>query len=234
MKRLVCVAVLAASFMVGCANHPTVYVYGKYLDNKQKESVKRAFEGSEQFNIEFNEFDFPVSITQNSLLYSPLLQHPDAISIASALSASAGFPVQRTQGLTQGNHWYTKDSLALYLLPEDIDVSTLLVHRDLAKRYQPQGCPRAIALTLHPDGKFNLQTKEDKQHVEQVITGKWKYRQYPFIELQKDGDNYSEYYFEIKQFKGADQVSEIHYLQLVSLNPGYLSPGCSFVNGTRL
>ena len=67
-----------------------------------------------------------------------------------------------------------------------------------------------------------------------MVTGEWKYRQYPFLELRKKEAAYADYYFEIKRFRGADKVSEIDFVKLESLNTGSLPENCSFLNGTRI
>lgn len=218
----------------GCASKTTVHVYAKYIDNRQREEIRSAFELSEGYRVQLNEFDFPASITKNTLLYSLLLQKPETIDMASNLSATAGFPIQHSQGLSQGNHWYTKNSMALFLLPKERDKQPFY-YQDLVNEYKSQGCNKATTLNLHKDGSFTLKIiTKNTNNDSDVVGGVWKYRQYPFLELQKKGSAYADYYFEIKRFRDVDKVSEIDFVELVSLNTGSLSEGCSFLIGTRV
>lgn len=234
MKLPVCLFVIVSLLLAGCVNKPTVYVYAKYLNDSQKKEVKDAFERAEQYQIKMNDFDLPASISDNTLLYSLLLRDPEFISLAEDLSAQAGFPISRTQGLTEGNHWYTKNSLALFLLPEKQDSNVLLFQQDLINRYEAKDCENVTSLTLASDGTFLLgvQTESDG-YMQDEVKGTWKYRQYPFVELQKEGLTYAEYYFQIQQFSGNDVVGEVDYVELVSLNAGTLPDGCSFIVGVR-
>ncbi|MEG3765360.1 hypothetical protein [Alteromonas sp. 14N.309.X.WAT.G.H12] len=227
---LICFSVL----FFGCSSQPTVFVYAKYLDNQQREDVTRTFEQSGKYQVELNEFDFPTSVTTNTLLYSLLLRDPDTIDAAADLSASAGFPIQRTQGLTQGNNWYTKNSMALFLLPAHLGSQAPFFVQDLVHDYLADNCDVAQSLTLAKDGTFSLQfATPNHGATKESVHGTWKYRQYPFVELQSRDSPYADFYFEIEQFRGADKVSEIDYLKLQLLN-GSLPEGCAFLIGTRI
>ena len=234
MKLTVYLFAIVSILLAGCASKPTVYVYAKYLSESQKKEVKEAFEESEQYQIILNDFDMPASISENTLLYSLLLRDPEFIALAEALSVEAGFPIKRTQGMTEGNHWYTKNSLALFLLPENNGSNLVLFKQDLINRYEGKQCENVTALNLESDGTFLLDVQpQSGGYLEDSVKGTWKYRQYPFVELQKAGLTYAEYYFEIQPFTGSDVVGEIDYVELVSLNAGSLPGGCSFIVGTR-
>ena len=101
----------------GCSSKPTVYVYAKYLDDNERNKLTNNLT-KEGLDVKSNEFDFPSTVTSNTVLYSLLLQEPDAIDKTSEIADTLGFPIHSVQMLTQGNHWYTKNSLALFLLPE--------------------------------------------------------------------------------------------------------------------
>ncbi len=235
MKYLNPLVIFFTLMLSGCSNNTTVYLYAKYLDDNQIEEVKNTFERSEKYRVEINKFDFPTTITENTLLYSLLLREPQAIDMASDLSSSAGFPILRTQGLTEGNHWYTKNSIALFLFPKNKDNKLVFFQQDLVNEYKGQNCDTATSLKLNKNGLFNLAiSSADNGSVNESVNGTWKYRQHPFLELKTKGATYSEYYFEIKQFRGTDKVSEIDYVELVSLNTGSLPEGCSFLVGTRI
>jgi hypothetical protein len=217
----------------GCANQPTVYVYAKYLNDAQKKDIHNKLK-SEKYQVKLNEFDFPTTITENTIIYSLLLREPEMIDKAIELAADAGLPVQRTQGLTEGNHWYTKNSIALFLFPERRDKQLGLFRQDLLNDYTGENCGKESTLSLKKDGSFKLLASSEGKPNSQAKEGKWLYRQYPFIELKINGAPYADYYFEIKQYKGRDEVSEIEFTKLILLNSGSLPEECSFLHGTRI
>ncbi|WP_417359916.1 hypothetical protein [Gallaecimonas pentaromativorans] len=235
MKNINNLLIFIALLLSGCTSQPTVYVYAKYLNNNQREAIINTFEKSDKYHVEINDFDFPTDITENTLLYSLLIQKPESIDIVSSLSASAGFSIQQKQFFNVGNHWYTKDSIALFLFPKTIDNDIAFFKQDLINDYKAQNCGTATSLKLNKNGSFNLESlSQGGDNVIESIDGIWKYRQYPYLELQKKGSPYADYYFEIRRSKGADKVSEIEFLELVSLNTSSLPEGCSFLIGTRI
>ena len=125
--------------------------------------------------------------------------------------------------------------MALFLFPENAQRDRVRLLVDLVSEYKAENCSNERTLILENDGTFTLQTvASGESNVVSTIRGQWKFRQYPFIELQQNGVDYAEYYFEIKQFTGADKVSEIDFVTLTSLNPRNLPDGCAFVMGTRI
>lgn len=222
--------------LCSCTSKPTIYVYAKYLNDHQRKKINDTIVQSQRFHVEINDFALPTDISQNTLLYSILLLDPEAIDTASNLAASAGFPIKKYQALTQGNHWYTKNSMALFLLPKDKDAAQGLFQQDLVNTYKSKNCDKVAALILKKDGSFSLLMSPDVQtHNNSPIKGSWLYRQYPFIELQRETSSYADYYFEIKQYRASDNVSDINFIELKYLNAQSLIPeGCSFLIGTRI
>ena len=233
MKILNLTLVFLVLLLSACASKTTVHVYAKYLDSTQREEIRNAFDSSQRYRVKLNELDFPASVTENTLLYSLILFEPETIDIASNISATAGFTVQQIQGLSKGNHWYTKNSMALFLLPKSKDNKIIFFRQDLVNEYKAQNCSEATSLHLQKDGSFTLEmaTKNTGNY---MVVGMWKYRQYPFLELQKKGAVHADYYFEIKRFRDADKVSEIDFVELMSLNTGSLPENCTFLIGTRI
>jgi hypothetical protein len=233
MRVLKYTSIFITFLLSGCANQPTVYIYAKYLDDHQKKEIQNKLK-SEKYQVELNEFDFPTTITENTIIYSLLLREPEVIDKAIELAAEAGLLVKRTQGLTEGNHWYTKNSIALFLLPKNKDRKYGLFRQDLINDYKGENCGNEITLSLKKYGSFKLVAASDGESKRQLEEGKWNYRQHPFIELQKNESSYADYYFEITQYKGRDKVSEIEFIKLKLLNSGSLPEECSFLHGMRI
>ena len=231
----------------GCSSKPTVYVYAKYLDDNERNELTNNLT-KEGLDVKSNEFDFPSTVTSNTVLYSLLLQEPDAIDKTSEIADTLGFPIHSVQMLTQGNHWYTKNSLALFLLPEGGRPDGTLLSQDLAHQYQTDTCSENTVLTLNPNGTFELILGENNANAQKTnsnsssstlmkTSGQWKLRQFPYLELQENGASYANFYFEISQSKETDQISEIHFINLTTINVNSTTPlplTCVFSYGERI
>ena len=218
----------------GCASPPTVYLYGKYLEPSKVQALSEQLT-DQGLNVEVNDFDFPTSVSTNTLLYSLLLQSPEAIDNTTSITEHAGYSINRVQSLTQGNHWYTKNSLALFVFPDGNRPHGTLLAQDLIHSYIANGCGNGERLTLYKDGTYTLtlQTPTSSEDVK----GKWKYRQFPYLELQEPNSPYANYYFEISRVESEDKVSKLdlthlHLLNANSTNP--LASECVFTYGVRI
>lgn len=236
MKKLYKLILLPVILLTGCSSPPTVYVYAKYLNENQKNVLSTQFK-KEDYNVEFNRLDFPTTINENSMLYSLFLQEPELIARAKSIVENMGLPLESISALTSGNHWYTKNSVALFLFPNNKRALGAIFRQDLSQTYQAEKCGGEHTLRLNEDGTFRLIEKplSEKSLFEKpkVTKGSWFYRQYPYLELQKQGANYSEYYFEISNFTKHDKVSEIEFVKLAYLNSSHFVEGCYFLHGTR-
>lgn len=233
----------------GCSNKPTVYVYAKYLDDNERNELTHNLT-KEGLDVKSNEFDFPSTVTNNTVLYSLLLQEPDAIDKTSEVADTLGFPIHSVQMLTQGNHWYTKNSLALFLLPEGGRPDGTLLSQDIAHKYQTDTCSENTVLILNPNGTFELilgdnyanasakkSNSNSNSSTRMKTSGQWKLRQFPYLELQEDGASYANFYFEISQSKEIDQISELHFINLTTINVNSTTPlplTCVFTFGERI
>lgn len=231
----------------GCSSKPTVYVYAKYLDDSERNELINNLT-KEGLDVKSNEFDFPSTVTSNTVLYSLLLQEPDAIDKTSEVANTLGFPIQSVQMLTQGNHWYTKNSLALFLLPGGGRPDGTLLSQDLVHKYQADICLENTVLTLNPNGTFELiigdknssakkNNSNSSSSAFKKASGQWKLRQFPYLELQENGASYANFYFEISQSKETDQISEIHFINLTTINVNSTTPlplTCVFTYGERI
>jgi hypothetical protein len=227
-------AVFCMLTMSGCATKPTVYVYGKYLEPPQVQQLTTQL-SQNGLDVEVNDFDFPTTINSNTLLYSLLLQSPEAIDNTSAIAEREGFPINSVQLLAQGNHWYTKNSLALFLFPDGKKPKGTLLAQDLMHTYKAQSCGDGHRLSLNKDGTYQLTLKTEDSTAE--TKGHWKFRQFPYLELQELNSPYANYYFEISSEQTKDQVSELNLTHLQLLNANSANPlaqECVFTYGLRI
>ena len=237
MKKIIIRYLTSLAFPLlisGCASNPTVYLYGKYLEPSKVQVLSEQLM-DQGLNVEVNDFDFPTSVSTNTLLYSLLLQSPEAIDNTTSIAENAGYPINSVQSLTQGNHWYTKNSLALFVFPDGHRPLGALLAQDLAHIYTADGCGDGQRLTLNKDGSYTLtlQTPTSSEDVK----GKWKFRQFPYLELQEPNSPYANYYFEISRVDSQDKISKLDLTQLHLLNANSANPlakECVFTYGVRI
>jgi hypothetical protein len=215
--------------LVSCASKPTIYVYGKYLSEVEVAQLERKLI-EENFNVKVNELDFPTTISTNAILYSFMLKEPSTIDTVTEISEQLNMPIKSISSLKEGNHWYTKNALALFIFPQSTDKLGDLLMQDLVHRYQAEDCDSAIELHLYKDGSYHLSNIDESLGQQ---TGRWHYRQYPYLELQEKGANYSSHYFEISQSLEKDQISEIKITQLIPLSSYIIPQDCLFRFGLR-
>lgn len=232
---ITCFIFLVFTFLVsGCANNPTVHLYGKYLEEPKRQALTEKLK-EQGLNVEANNFDFPTAVNSNTLLYSLLLRSPEVIDRTASIAELEGFPITNMQALTQGNHWYTKDSLALFLFPDGRKPKGTLLAQDLTNTYKGESCGDGQRLTLNKNGTYQLTLKTINNAVN--TKGHWKFRQFPYLELQELNSPYANYYFEISQIKSEDKVSKLNLTQLQLLNANSANPlasECVFIHGIRI
>jgi hypothetical protein len=226
-------AIFVSLVLVGCASQPTVYVYGKYLSQQERARISQSL-AQQHYNVEINDFDFPTSVSQNTILYSLLLKDPHTINHVVTIAEDLEWEIHHTQGLTIGNHWYTKDSVALFLFPDDPEATKHIFRQDLVNTFIGEKCGEKLVLKLDKSGDYHFEGSSKNIMDGGPYHGVWKYRQFPYLELRKHESSYSNYYFEIERFADSDDVSEIEFLKLTPVNEGYFPKGCVFLNGTRL
>jgi len=232
---ITCFITLASAFLIGgCANNPTVHLYGKYLEEPKLQALTEKLE-EQGLNVEANNFDFPTTVNSNTLLYSLLLRSSEVIDKTASIAEFEGYPIINMQALTQGNHWYTKDSLALFLFPDGRKPKGTLLTQDLTNTYKGENCGDGQRLTLNKNGTYQLTLKTINNEVN--TKGHWKFRQFPYLELQELNSPYANYYFEISQIESEDKVSKLNLTQLQLLNANSTNPlasECVFIHGIRI
>ena len=226
--------------LAACVNKPTVYVYAKYLDDSQKQQIQDSLE-PKNYVVEFNELDFPVDVQRTTIIYSLIQSDETLLDDASQLASELDMPIKDVQWHGKGNHWYRKNSIAMFLLPKD-NPNGLVVFQDLVGEYladTPETCAKEWSLRLLKSGRYEISTTGDDLDTRSLSAddniveyGNWKYRQYPYIELHKAGSGWANHYFEISQSVESDKISVIDIQQLTSMSSTFLGT-CQFRRGLR-
>ena len=216
-----------ATLITGCAQAPKVHVYARYLNDDQIQTLSQQLRDAD-FQVEVNSHRFPDAIQGSSIVYSPLLRDPNQAERLRQLVEILGWEVDTIQPFSSGNHWFKKNNLGLFLVPDSV-TNVGKSARDIASRYKSHECEQRQILELIVDGHYRL---TDLSNGELIGEGQWRMRQYPYVELTSSYGYWS-HYFVIAESLEQDQVSEINMTTLspVQRYPDFTS--CQFAIGVR-
>lgn len=220
------------TILVGCSSRPDVHLYARYMDKQQEEIISSKIEEA-GFNIKLNSLRFPTEISDSTIIYSPLILDSSNVDILVETIKSLGIEVNSVIPFVSGNHWYKKNSLAVFIVPNDGSLDDTVMREDLTNIWSANECEIAIVLTLNEDGKYKL-TGDKLEGFDPLLTsGTWLYRQFPYIELRPHkGESWYSYY-EISRYQEEDQISKIDMLNLKPLESHQIAGDCNFEFGSR-
>jgi hypothetical protein len=228
MKLFVALLVLT---IVGCSS-TTVYLNTRYLSDSESQNVIGKLEQS-GFSVETNTFDFPQSVIQSSLIYSPMVKNREAIDRVIDVLTEINWNVPSVRPLVSNNHWFTKNSVGLYLVPEGVQTHGRRATQDLANIYKSRNCNANIEINFKSNGSYEIVfDADDKPHMAS-LKGSWAIRSYPYVELRPTPDS-PWYYFEIENKVETDKVSDIEIVELKPAEDYEQLSNCTFVYGLRL
>jgi hypothetical protein len=190
-------------------------------------------------NLEENGFDivpnilaFPDGIDESTLLYSPFVEGENSIYILIDLLNKSGWEIPNIKPIVAGNHYYTKNSVGLLLLPDGGMASDKVTSQDMANDYVSEKCQDSIKLILNSDATYQFVfTNKVPSQIEQ-LTGSWKITSYPYIELISLNKQWR-FYYEIHKSKVTDVVGTIDIIELTPVDEQYTMPVCNFLYGVR-
>jgi hypothetical protein len=180
--------------MFGCTSQTTVHLYSLYLSDSSTKTVKDTLE-SAGFDVEVNQLPFPNDIQQSSILYSPLIKDREAINIVIEQLLLLNYPIYLNQPLVAGKHFYTKNNLGLFILPnsETIEKKTI----DIANEYKSENCNYTVSLNLYKNGTYELSfTQLPYADITDYLKGVWRITEYPYISLGPKG-GHEWFYFKV-------------------------------------
>lgn len=221
---------MLTGLLAACSNQPTVHLYGKYLTPDARTVLVHELEQN-HFTVVENTLDFPHGVEQSALLYSLLLQSADSITRVSDVVNRQGYELHAVAPLEQGNHWYTKNSLALMLRPPGSQDGAQVLIQDLPYEYRSVKCEQRLRLLLTPHRRYTLW--DPANPIPTHSQGTWHYRQAPYLELRAD-DGIAFSYYSIKRTIETDIVSRINMLTLTPLQALAGAKDCEFNYGERI
>lgn len=219
--------------MTACTSSPQVIIFARYLSEQQlrdvTDTIRRAGLG-----VQSNDLLFPSNISQNSLIYSPMLSDPLAIDVTLTSIADLGWFVHAVTPLASQNHRFTHNTLGLYLLPEGKADPSRLMTDKLATEFQSRDCDVDARIHFQVNGNYliTLAHSELDKSLQYQLIGTWHISSLSFVELRPEQAEWS-YYFEIVQTIESDLLGDIDMLTLTPLDRYPLFDLCNFEAGTR-
>jgi len=222
---LFCITLLACS-------STEVHLYTRYLSDTEIEKISSQLEAS-NFKVVTNTLAFPETIHQSTLLYSPFIKGDNTLERLINSLTNIDWAIPRVESLVSGNHWYSKNSVGLFLLPDGVKQKDSIANQDLANNYESRNCDTLVNLYLYKNNTYRLSFTNKNNERTDHLKGSWKIRSYPYIELTSTNERWW-FYFEIEQKVESDNVSKINIIELKPVDRYSLFPKCSFVNGIRI
>jgi hypothetical protein len=220
-----------AFFLCGCSQ-TTVHLYSKYLSDQQIKVINNELVTAD-FVVRLNQLQFPQSVTQSSLTYSPLIKDRHAVNELINAMSHIGWDIQHTSMLFIDNHWYKENSIALMLVPPGIDPQTITNHQNLANIYKSRNCEKQLTINLEQNGQYQISAGQEKPLNHLIAAGKWTINQFPYLELLPTGADWS-LYFELEHRLEVDQIGQIEIAELSPMDNHSILIGCTFIHGLRI
>ena len=225
-------ALCIAFFLTACAAPTKVHLYGRYLSESNIKNITDTLEES-GFDVEANQHEFPTNLNQSTILYSPLIKDRDAVTTLVSQLSELNIAIFDTQPLFEGKHFYTRNNLGLFILPDGTTLREQINERDVANEYHSFDCENHITLNLNANKTYELlMDKLPYPKESDYLTGIWRITQYPYISLgPKEG--YEWFYFEIQQDSEIDKLGTINQVKLIGQDEYSYLHFCDFVYGVR-
>lgn len=229
IKVLLCTALI---FGLTACTSTTVHLNTRYISNVEADKLVTNIEAT-GMNVVANKHEFPQSIQHSTLLYSPLISDKQALDKLMQVLDESDWRVHSLQPLMANNHWFKKNSVGLYLLPDNVVPQNRQAKADLATQYTSHDCEQDISLTLSDNGDYQFTFSHPPENASAFSFGRWRVTEYPYIELVT-ADRMRSFYFEVKQLVEEDKISQIQVTRLHPMNQHLHLAKCKFEFGIRL
>lgn len=226
MKFLILVALVFCS-----CSQTTVHLYARYLSDSQIQAINKKLVAAD-FAVKPNHLKFPQSITQSSITYSPLINDRNAVNKLINSMHGMGWEIHNISMLVTDNHWYKDNSIALMLVPPNVDTRAQINQQDWVNEYNSQNCAQSLSINLLRSGQYQILTEHNQLLQHEVATGKWAINNFPYLELRSKNADW-QFYFELKHYVNTDKIGEIQISELSPMSHYTVFSSCTFVYGIR-
>ena len=222
--------VLMCFFTLACSS-TKVHLYTRYLSVEETKGITEDIEAL-GFDVITNTLVFPDDVEQSTLLYSPFVEGENSISFLIESLDKSGWIISSVKPIFAGNHYYTKNSVGLLLLPDGLVKNDQVTVPDLANEYESKQCQRSIKLSLNSDKTYQFVYSNNAKNQNEQLKGNWQITSYPYIELISLNKAWR-FYYEIHKSIESDVVGKIELIELKPVDDQYTLPICSYVFGIR-
>ena len=224
-------SIILSITLVACSS-TEVHLYTRYLSDIEIEKISSKLEES-NFKVVPNTLSFPENIYQSTMIYSPFIKGEKTLDTLIQSLFDVGWSIPNVEALVSGNHWYSKDSVGLFLLPEGVKQTDKIANQDLANDYESRHCDTTVIIRLNKNNTYQLSFTNKINERTDHLKGSWEIRSYPYVELTSFNERWW-FYFEIEQKIVSDEISKIEIIELKPVESYSFFPNCSFVNGVRI
>ncbi len=222
----------AVTGILGCVGLPQVHVFSRHLSEQQISDIRDVF-SQQPVELHINQLPIPFSMSQSSIIYSPLIESHQSIENVLVALETLDWSIQSVSPLSSDNHWFTKNTIGVYLIPQGDLNSRPLTALDMANTFIADQCDTAALIHFNKDYSYSVElASTDTAQLKYPLTGQWQIRNYPIVELRPTGSQWY-MYFEIDRSVERDQISQIDMTTLTPLDTYSLFPDCQFQFGTR-
>jgi len=221
---------LLISSVMACTS-TKVHLYSRYLSPLEVQTISKALENV-NFEVMTNSLSFPDTVSHSTLLYSPFIQDEAQVDNVINALTKLGWVIPSIHSLVSGNHWYKKNSIGLFLLPEGLRPNDKIAQQDLANTYESRNCSTSVKIHLNADHTYQLVFDQKSPKQADYHLGTWQMRSYPYLELTSHSQRWW-FYFKIEQYSEIDKISEIEFIELQPEDKYSVFPDCSFIFGIR-
>jgi hypothetical protein len=221
-------------FVISCSS-PTVHIYKKYLSDQQTAVLSEGLKKS-GYKVETNDLDFPEEIHVSTFVYSPFIKNENSVRDFIEILRKLGWDGIDAQPFFKGNHWFSKNSIGLFLIPEGTDRETLDIDRKILQRYQSKDCETPITLALNPNGTFQYHYPNSSHNSPELYfenkTGEWELIDKTYIKLLSEPQKWN-FFYQIDVSQQSDALGTIDVVTLKPVASRSMFPKCDFVFGIR-
>ena len=222
---------LVALFLCGCSQ-TTVHLYSRHLSALQIATINKELVAA-GFTVKPNQLQFPKSVIQSSLTYSPLIEDRNAVNKIINAMGHIGWDIHQTSMLFTDNHWYKENSIALMLVPLGVNAQAITKQQNWDNEYTSQNCEKKLIINLKKNGQYQIFVAQNQPLKHHIAKGKWAIWQFPYMELRPIGANWG-FYFELESRLEVDRIGQIDIKQLNPINNHSILADCSFIYGLRI
>lgn len=229
------ISTLLLCFTLLACSSTTVHLYSRYLSTDEISTIENKLTDL-GFNVETNMLAFPDEVKQSVLVYSPFVENEQSLNTVIDSVSALGWKLSNSQMLKEGNHWYIKNNVGLFLVPEGARTHDIIAMQDLSNTYQSKDCKSVGQITLNSDASYTMSFEKSFNILihnrTDFMKGNWKITAFPYVEL-KSLNNEWFFYFKIQSSKIVDNIGEVNIVELIPENNYTVLPKCKFAYGQR-